>query len=285
MAPGRGPRVGLAYGPAARALLGGHRDLIDYVEVPFEHLRHDPGTVAAIDGVPVVLHCASMSIAGFVGPDDETLAAIASWAERVATPWIGEHLAFVLADDPEALAGGADAGPTRLTYTMAPQLSERVLRRVGENLARLRERFEQEIIVENSPQYFDVPGSEMSQVAFIAEVAERFDVGLLLDLTHLAVSAHNLGFDAGDALEDLPLDRVVEVHVSGMSVQDGIAWDDHATLAPAPVLELLRKALDEASPRAVTLEYNWAPDHRLDAVVDQIEVVRAMAAARPAHAW
>jgi uncharacterized protein len=282
--PGDQPRVGLAYGPAARALLRARRDLIDYVEIPFEQLRHDPDTLAAVDGVPIILHCASMSIAGFVEPDDETLASIRAWAQRVDTPWIGEHLAFVLADDPDALAGGVEAEPTRLTYTMAPQLSERVLRRVGENLARLRECFEHQIIVENSPQYVNVPGSEMTQVEFIAQVAERFDVGLLLDVTHLAVSAYNLGFDVMDALRVLPLDRVVEVHLSGMSVQGGIAWDDHASMAPSMVLDLVPPVLQESSPRAITLEYNWAPDHPLDTVIHQLDVVRALVAREPAHA-
>jgi hypothetical protein len=272
---GARPAVGLAWGPAARALLQSDPALVDHVEVPFEHLRHDPGTVDALGDVPVVLHCASMSVAGFVDSDDATLADIRSWADRVGTPWIGEHLAFVLADDPEALVAGTEGEPTRLTYTMAPQLSERVLRRVGENLDRLRERFDHELIVENNPQYLDVPGSEMSQVEFVAEVAARFDVGLLLDLTHLAVSAHNLGFDPAVALAALPLDRVVEVHLSGMSVQGGVAWDDHASLAPPAVLDLFATVAEEAAPRAVTLEYNWAPDHRLDAVVDQILAVRA----------
>lgn len=273
--PGDAPRLGLAYGPAARALLHTHPDVVDYVEVPYEHLRHDPGTLATID-VPVVLHCASMSIAGFVPPDERTLHDIATWADRLGTPWIGEHLAFILADDPDALVAGHEGDPTRLTYTMAPQLSERVLERVGDNLARLRLRFAQDIILENSPHYVDVPGSEMSYVGFVAEVAHRFDVGLLLDLTHLVVSAHNLGFDAADALAGLPLDRVVEIHVSGLSVQGGVAWDDHASLAPPAVIDLLPAALDHATPRAVTFEYNWAPDHDLDAVAGQIELARGL---------
>src|SRR6266508_4179408 len=144
--PGNEPRLGLAYGPAACALIRADLDLIDYVEIPFEQLRHDPATLDAVKGAPVILHCASMSIAGFVEPDAATLASIRSWAERVDTPWIGEHLAFILADDPDALARGIDAEPTRMTYTMAPQLSDRVLRRVGENLARLRTYFEHPII-------------------------------------------------------------------------------------------------------------------------------------------
>jgi uncharacterized protein (UPF0276 family) len=282
MTEGAAPRVGVAYGPVARALLATDSALLDYVEVPFEQLRHDPTTLGTVEGVPVILHCASMSIAGFVEPEEETLAAIRTWAEWVDTPWIGEHLAFISAQHPDELAGGVAAEPTHLTYTMAPQLSEAVIEQVGKNLSRLREHFDHHIIVENSPQYFDVPGSEMSQIKFIAEVAERFDVDLLLDLTHLAVSAHNLAYNVVDALKALPLHRVVEVHLSGMSVQAGVAWDDHANLAPPEVVDLLPRVLDAVCPRAVTLEYNWAPDHRLETVVEQIEAVRSSVAPQPA---
>lgn len=277
------PRVGMAYGPTARALLAADRELLDYVEIPFEQLRHDPATLATVHGAPVILHCASMSIAGFLEPEPETLADIRTWAERVDTPWIGEHLAFVSAHDPDVLTHGTEAEPTRMTYTMAPQLSEHVIQRVGESLSRLRDQFEHEIILENSPYYFPVPGSEMSQVEFVTQVADRFDVGLLLDLTHLAVSAHNLGFDLPNALRALPLDRVVEIHLSGMSLQSGVAWDDHANLAAPEVLDLLPVVLDAASPRAVTLEYNWAPDYERDAVVEQVQAVRALVAPAPSH--
>lgn len=268
------PLVGVAHGPTSAALLRDAPGAVDYVEVPFEHLRHDPATADELDGTPVVLHCASMSIAGFVDPEDATLAAIDDWATRVATPWIGEHLAFISADHPDTLSGSGDRRPTELTYTMSPQMSEAVLDRVERNLARLRERVGHEIIVENSPLYIDLPGSAMSQTEFVTEVVRRTGVGLLLDLTHLTVSGHNLGFDPAAALDELPLDHVVEVHVSGMTVQSDVAWDDHSSLAGPTILGLLDEVLRRAAPRAVTFEYNWAPDIPLDGVLEQFEHVR-----------
>jgi uncharacterized protein (UPF0276 family) len=202
----------------------------------------------------------------------------------LATPWIGEHLAYILASDPDALADGREGDPIRMTYTLAPQLSERVVERVGENLNRLRSRFDQPIILENSPHYIDVPGSEMSPVEFVREVAERFDVGLLLDLTHFAISAYNVGFDMTAGLRALPLDRVVEIHLSGMSVEDGMAWDDHARLAPPALLEHLAAVLETARPQAITLEYNWATDHRPGDLLGQLDEVRAIIAREASRA-
>jgi uncharacterized protein len=250
--------VGLAYGPGIPEFAQAHSDLVDYVEMPFEQLRHAPSLGAVQQTVPVLLHCASMSVAGFLPPSEATVDAIAREAERTQTPWIGEHLAFVSADG-IAEEADRDAAPTNLTFTLCPQLSEETVERVAENLAQLRPRFPVPLILENSPQYYAIPGSTMNMVDFIAEVAARCDVGLLLDLSHLLITSVNTGVDPFKEIERLPLERVVEIHVSGMSMQSGIMWDDHATPAPDDVFGLLERALERARPRALTIEYNWSP--------------------------
>jgi uncharacterized protein len=248
-------RIGLAYGAGVPAFIAANPGLIDYVEVPFEQLRHAPELAVLQETIPLVLHCASLSIAGFVPVTDAVIDAIGREAARTQTPWIGEHLAFTSAD---GLTEGA-APPTELTYTVCPQLSEETLERVVENLAALRPRMPVPLILENSPQYFEVPGSTMSMVELIRRVAEACDVGLLLDLSHFLITSLNTGVDARDELDRLPLERVVELHISGMSRQLGVMWDDHAEPAPSMVFELLEQVLRRVRPRAVTLEYNWSP--------------------------
>jgi len=237
-----GAYLGLAYGPGFLEFVDANPGVVDYVEVPFEQLRHSPDVASIQEIVPVVLHCASMSIAGFIPPSEATLEAIARETDRTGTPWIGEHLAFVSADGISE-AADRDATPTNLTYTLCPQLSEETIQRVAENLAVLRPRFGAPIILENSPQYFAIPGSTMNMVDFVAEVVTRCDVGLLLDLSHFAITSLNTGVEALEEIERLPLERVVEIHVS----------------APAPplVFDLLERVMARSRPRALTMEYNW----------------------------
>jgi uncharacterized protein (UPF0276 family) len=267
--------IGLAYGPSVPQFIDANPQLIDYVEVPFELLRHAPHLSSIQEAVPVILHCASMSVAGFVPPDDVTLDAINREAERTQSPWIGEHLAFISADglDMETDTGGS---PTALTYTVCPQLSEETVERVADNLASLQPRFGVPLILENSPQYFNVPGSTMPMVDFIGAVLARCDVGLLLDLSHFLITMLNTGADADKEIERLPLERVVEIHISGLNVQSGIVWDDHATPAPATVFSLLERVLERARPRAITLEYNWSPSFPQSILKTHIERVSRM---------
>jgi len=267
-----GTLIGLAHGPGALAFLERNPGLIDFVEIPFELLQHDPATESIQERLPVILHCASMSIAGFVRPAEHTLSAIDAQAERTGTPWIGEHVAFISADPLKA--GAALHDPTTLTYTVCPQLSEDVLQNVCNNLAGLQQRFHVPLVVENSPQYFPIPGSTMSIVDFMIEVYSRSTAGMLLDLTHHMISAINMGFDPVAELLRLPLDHLVEMHVSGLDVEGGSAWDDHASLADERILELADMVLQRVQPRAITFEYNWAPDLPDDILIDQVHRVR-----------
>lgn len=248
--------LGLAHGPDILGFIESHPGLVDYVEVPFEQLRHSPELESIAEQAPVILHCASMSVAGFIPPSETTIQAISQEVSRTRTPWIGEHLAFVSADGITEEAE-RDAAPTNLTYTVCPQLSEETIDRVAQNLASLRTRFSVPIILENSPQYFAIPGSTMNMVDFVGEVLTRCDAGLLLDLSHFAITSYNTKCDALKEIDRLPLERVVEIHVSGLDTQSGVVWDDHAAPAPPLVFELLDRVLKRARPRALTLEYNW----------------------------
>jgi len=268
---GGGPQVGLAYGPGIAEFVAAQRPLVDYIEIPFEQLRHAPQLASIQDGVPVVLHCASLSVAGFVYPTEPTVLAIAAEAQRTRTPWIGEHLAFVSAD---GLTETDEA--TALTYTVCPQMSEETIERVVRNLAELRTQLPAPLILENSPQYFAVPGSTMGMVDFIGEVSRRADVDLLLDLSHFLITTLNTGVDAEAEIDRLPLERVVEIHISGLNRQSGIVWDDHATPAPPQVFALLEHVLQRARPRALTLEYNWSAHFPQPVLLAHIERARAL---------
>jgi len=266
--------IGLAYGPIVPPFLERHRDLVDYVEVPFEQLRHAPDSARIQDDVPVILHCSSMSIGGFVAPSADTLTAIRGHATGTGTPWIGEHLAFISADPVEGLE--CDLDPIELTYTVCPQLSEETIERVETNLARMREWFPMPIILENSPQYFDMPGSTMTMPEFVAEVSQQCDVDLLLDITHFLIATTNMGLDPAKSLDMWPVERVVEVHLSGMSEQSGSWWDDHSAPVPDAAFDVLAQVAKRVQPRAVTFEYNWAPSIPGQMLLAQIDRVREL---------
>jgi uncharacterized protein (UPF0276 family) len=263
-------RIGIAYASYVAEFVQRWGRHVDYVEIPFERLRSDSNAACMVDRFPTIMHCASLSVAGVLPASDAIVEEVSSWSRAMNTPWIGEHLAFVTAPDAN---GGV---PLSVGYTVAPPLDGATLDRVSHAVTRYEAAIGRPLLLENPPQYFATPGSTMEQPAFLVALCRASDVGLLLDLSHFLITASNAGFNAFRAIEQLPLERVREIHLSGVRIEAGVAWDDHGTVAPPEVFELLAIALSRATPAAITLEYNWPGAFPEETILADVERVRAI---------
>jgi uncharacterized protein (UPF0276 family) len=276
--------VGLAYSLAIPDFIRASHGLVDYVEVPFELLRHNPGVFDSCAGIPIVLHCASLSIGGSVRCPDETIMDIGNWLHRTKSPWLGEHLAFITAArEPvgEMLPRGIPVEPYDIGYTVSPPMNRHTLKRAVNNFESYSQQLNARLLLENSPLYFQISSSTMSQSEFVSELCHLSDVDLLLDLAHLYISARNIGFDPMKELESFPLEKVLEIHISGVDIQPDGLWDDHANPAPDILFEMLERVMQDGRTRAVTLEYNWASNFPLALLSEQLEKVRETLARVP----
>lgn len=113
------------------------------------------------------------------------------------------------------------------------------------------------LLAENMPPWKRDRPAYVVDPAFITCVVESADCGLLLDLAHARVSAHMRGQPVREYIAQLPLDRLVEIHVSGPrpSPADGRLLDAHEPLQEEDYA-LLAWVLERAQPQAVTLEYD-----------------------------
>jgi uncharacterized protein (UPF0276 family) len=273
------PSIGVAYSSQTPAFLARYPDAVDHVEIPFELLQHAPSVLAIGEMKPVILHCASLSVGGTTTPSERVFGAIEGWIDKTQTPWLGEHLSFITASALEA-GPGADAyapnEPYNIGYTVSPPLNEATIDSVALAAQRATDRLGVRLLLENPPIYFPVPGSSMGQIEFISELCRRSPVELLLDLAHFFITSETTGFDPISAVASLPLDRVVEVHISGVDDENG-RWDNHARRAPAVVFELLDTVLRLAHVEAVTLEYNWSAKFPPSALLEEIGRTREIA--------
>jgi uncharacterized protein len=279
------PQVGIAHSAYVHQFLRDYPNAVDFVEMPFELLHHDSSFARVGESKPLVLHCASLSIAGSVLPDNRTVSAVQRWIEETGTPWLGEHLAFVTAERGDTLSDEYAPGePYNIGYTINPPGNTESLEFVLRSLDLCEKRFSVPVLLENSPVYFEPPGSTMTQIEFINEICAQSGAQLLVDLSHFYISARTLGFDPVAELRSLPLDRVVEVHVSGVEVHDGMHLDDHNQRAPDIVFEMLAALLRHAPVQAVTLEYNWSMRFPISVLLEEIVRTRQVIAAVAAEA-
>jgi len=97
------------------------------------------------------------------------------------------------------------------------------------------------------------------------------DVSFLLDLTHAKITARYNGWNIYDYIKELPLNRVIEIHVNGSGYdKDGFPADTHQAMENEDY-KLLDWVLNYTNPQIVTLEYNGLDKENDDAVMCSLE--------------
>jgi len=198
---------------------------------------------------PVLLHLDG----GVIWPRSRRwTAAMAQRAQRSATPWLSVHL-----DQGWAFLAYRWPGPSPVPRALARRWAVRSVRRLQDECqASVSGR--PPVLVENVPRWSRSRLAYTADPAFISQVVEESGCGFLLDLAHARVTAHYLREPVRDYLARLPLDRLVEVHVSGPRPgphPDGRLIDAHQSMLEVDY-ELLAWVLERWRPRAVTLEYS-----------------------------
>lgn len=85
---------------------------------------------------------------------------------------------------------------------------------------------------------------------YFALVADKADCGVLLDCAHLAIFQHARGLPPLAALDNFPLERIVEMHVAGGALTDAAGYgyidDNHAPEPLAATWEILEYVIPRA---------------------------------------
>jgi len=221
-----------------------------------------PGPVAALRerGVTVVPHGLTLNLGGAEPVNLNKVSHLARLAERFDAPLVSEHLAFVR-------AGGRETG-----HLLPLPRTREALDMVVGHVRTVKDALPVPLALENVANLFEWPHAEMSEADFLAEVLERTDVLLLLDVENVYANARNHGDDPGRFLDRLPLHRVAYCHVAGGVERQGLYHDTHAHPVPPAVLDLLEDLCARAAVPGVMLERDdrFPSDGELTAELDAI---------------
>jgi uncharacterized protein (UPF0276 family) len=224
--------------------LAADESVVDGVEVgPWFSAEQISGYRRSLPGLPFLFH--GTNLIDEVGENLGTEDRIREYLACTGSPWLSVHLSVW---EPGMLA--------RLMHgeRLALPDPEMALARLLRRLDRLIQVVAVPVLVENiEPLPFD--GYDYwARPEYICRVLDRSGCGFLLDTGHLRVSADQLGLDVDTYLEQLPLERVVEIHVSGPRRRGGRLLDLHEPMLAADY-RLLESLLSRLTPQAVTLEY------------------------------
>jgi len=222
---------------------------------------------------PFVCHGLSLSLGG-PGPLDEALLyRTRDFMREHGITLYTEHLSWC-ADD-------------RQLYDLLPiPQTEAAVRWTAERILRVQDILGQRIGIENASTYVAPPGAEMSEAEFITAVVEAADCLLHLDVNNIYVNSCNFGFDAGEFLAALPLERTCYVHVAGHYVEpDGLIIDTHGAPVIDPVWALLADAYARIGgevPSCLERDFNFPDLAALTAEVATIARLQSAANQRKA---
>ncbi|MFW6692194.1 DUF692 domain-containing protein [Streptomyces sp. MAR4 CNX-425] len=230
-----------------------YRQEIDFLEIITDQYLDAPEALRLVQEtmglIPIVPHGVEMSI-GSQGPvDDEYLQQVRTLAKAVEAPWVSDHLSFTR-------EGGIELG----TLTPVQRTRENV-RRIARKAQHVQDTLGRRFLLENITYYVELPG-DLTESELMSEVMEHCDCGLLLDLHNVVVNARNHGFDPYEFLDEIPLDRVEQVHLAGnVPVSDdyGQLIDGHNAPVGDEVLRLLSHLLDRRQVKGILIERDELP--------------------------
>jgi uncharacterized protein (UPF0276 family) len=276
------PNLGLGIGWRSElALAIDRRRDLGFVEVMAEDVFDsipEPVEVLHERGLAVVPHGVTLSLGSAEPPDRQRLASLARLAKRVNAPLVSEHLAFVR-------AGGTESG-----HLLPVPRTADALNLIVANIREATAALPVPLAIENIATLVEWPDPEMDEPAFLAEVLERADALLLLDVENVYANCRNLGGDPLAYLDHLPLERLAYMHLAGGAERDGLYHDTHAHSVPKAVLDLVEEICARVSVPGVMLErddrFPSTPElnAELDAIADAVRRGNARRDTRLVHA-
>ena len=217
--------------------------------------------------VPMVMHGVSMSIGSTDPLDLAYLRELKALADRIEPAWISDHLCWTGVDHHNL----HDLLP--LPYT------EAALRHVVQRVQQVQDVLGRRLLLENVSSYVSFAGDEMGEWQFIAELAQRADCELLLDVNNVYVSSVNHGFDAKAFIDAMPRERVRQIHLAGHEDHGSYLVDTHDHPVCEAVWSLYAHTVQRLGPVPTMIERDdhIPPLAELLAELDQARAIQAQA--------
>jgi len=224
---------GLGYRHELKKHIWEHRTEIDCLEVITDRYIDDPYLTPELeelcDSFRVIPHGVRLSI-GSPDLDLDYLRGIRRVCEIAQPSYYSEHLCMTRAP-------GIEIGH------LAPLwLTDEALAVTIDNVHRVQDFLGRPLILDNTTYPFEIPDADMSQTEFFHRLVEATGCGVLLDIANIRINAANHGFNPVRFLDEMPLEHVVQLHMSGGFLdKEGELIDGHCRTPDEDIWSLLEE--------------------------------------------
>ncbi len=241
--------VGLTFSSGVDPLLHEDASLVDVVEVEPETLwipslpggvpyRVDEASLQRLVECPQpkLTHAVAFPVGGSRPPDAEHIPPLLHTLTALQPGWTSAHLAF-------NQVGISGTSGYSTSFLLPPLQTPAGVRAAVESIRSVSSLLPFPFAVETGVNYLKPRGGEMDDGAFLAEVTTAADCGILLDLHNLWANARNGRQSVEAFLDQIPLERVWEIHLAGGFEHRNYWVDSHSGAIPPEVRELCQKVL------------------------------------------
>lgn len=223
------------------------KDKIDFLEFAPENYMEVGGNAKALleraaEAFPLISHGLCLSIGSADDLNKDYLKALKKILTQANCAWASDHLCF------------ASFNGVYVQDLLPLPFSKEAVAHVVKRIKAVQEYIERPFLLENISYYTNLPGSEMNEWQFTSEILEKADCGLLLDVNNVYVNSVNHGFDPHEYIDQLPLERVVQIHIAGHKKSDKTIIDTHGAPVVQAVYDLLEYTMPRVNVNGVMLE-------------------------------
>lgn len=197
-----------------------------------------------LERYPVVMHGVALAIGSAAPLDWEYLKKLKNLAIKTKTPWLSDHLCW-----------GRLPGARFHDLLPLPRKKE-VANYVAERARIIQDFLEVPFALENLSSNASFTDDEMPEWEFYSEVIEKADILMMLDVNNIYVSSRNEGYDPKKYYSNLPLEKVVQIHLAGHTDCGRYIIDTHDHPVCDAVWEIYREVYSKTNGVSTLLEWD-----------------------------
>lgn len=233
---------------------------IDWFEIISENFLVDGGKPIQdleriLEHYPVVQHGVSLAIGSPAPLDFDYLKKLKALTRKTKTPWVSDHLCW------GHVPGSHYHDLLPLPYT------KDVVNYVAQRAAIVQDYLEVPFALENLSSYVAFKNDEMPEWDFYSSVIDQAGVYMMLDVNNIYVSSRNHGFNCTTYYQNIPMDKVIQIHLAGHKDFGTYVLDTHDDFVRDEVWDLYAKiypltggvsTLLEWDDNLISFEETWA---------------------------
>lgn len=197
-----------------------------------------------LERYPVVMHGVSLAIGSAAPLDWKYLKKLKALAVKTKTPWLSDHLCW-----------GRLPGARFHDLLPLPRRKE-IIDFVAERARIIQDFLEIPFALENLSSNANFTNDEMTEWEFYSQIVEKADIPMMLDVNNIYVSSRNEGFDPEEYYSNLPLERVIQIHLAGHRDYGRYIIDTHDHPVCDRVWEIYREVYKKTQGVSTLLEWD-----------------------------